>query len=71
MTCQLGTVTADVVTAEDLIIAKLLWLKQGSSPVQRLDLEHLVHDVDGLDWSYVDRWAATLGVAALLAEVRA
>ena len=38
VTCQLGTVTADVVTAEDLIIAKLLWLKQGSSRVRaRLD----------------------------------
>ena len=71
VTRQLGTVTADVVTAEDLIIAKLLWLKQGNSPLQRLDLEHLVHDVDGLDWSYVGHWTATLGVAALLAEVRA
>jgi len=71
VTRQLSTVTADVVTAEDLIIAKLLWLQQGGSPVQRLDLEHLVRDVEGLDWSYVDRWAATLGVATLLAEVRA
>jgi len=68
---QLGAVTADVVTAEDLIIAKLLWLQQSGSPVQRLDVGHLVRDVAGLDWPYVERWAVTLGIAPLLAEVRA
>ena len=41
------------------------------SPVQRLDVGHLVRDVEELDWPYVERWAATLGIAPLLAEVRA
>jgi len=66
----LGDVSVDLVTAEDLVLAKLLWLQQGASPVQRLDLTHLVRDVADLDWSYIDRWAADLGIDRLLAEIR-
>lgn len=66
----LGPVAADVVTAEDLILAKLLWLAQSGSAVQRLDVEHLVRDVGDLDWEYLNRWAGSLGVAGLLAETR-
>ncbi len=71
VTRHLGPVSADVVTAEDLILAKLLWLQQSGSPVQRFDVDRLVRDVAVLDWPYIDQWAAVLGVAPLLAEVRA
>lgn len=67
---RLGTVTADVVTREDLILAKLAWLRAGGSAVQREDIQRLLVDAPTLDWAYVHRWAHELGLDALLTELR-
>ncbi len=59
-----------VVSAEDLILSKLLWSKESRSEIQLRDVRRIIADQPALDWSYLERWAATLGIAAMLSEVR-
>jgi hypothetical protein len=61
----------DFATAEDTILAKLEWAKLGDSDRQYGDAVGVIQ-VQGprLDWSYLERWAATLGVADLLVRAR-
>jgi hypothetical protein len=61
-------------TPEDIVLRKLLWYRSGGEASDRQ-----WHDVLGvlatcrgrLDEAYLDRWAADLGVADLLAKARA
>ncbi len=55
-----------VATPEDLIVMKLI----ANRPKDRADLDGLVR-LDGLDWPYVERWAAEWEVLALLRTVQA
>ena len=59
-----------IVSAEDLILSKLLWAKDARSELQLNDVRQLISSQPGLDWPYLDRWAATLGVSELLREMR-
>jgi len=59
----------DVVTPEDLLLSKLLWWKEGDSPVQRLDLQGLIHARPDLDRAYLEKWADRLGVDHELREL--
>jgi len=67
---RLGDVVTDLVTPEDLLLAKLAWLGASGSALQRDDARRLLADVPDLDWGYVHDWAGTLGLDALLEEVR-
>ena len=59
-----------VVSLEDLVLAKLDWSK-GISELQLRDCRNLLAlNRDGIDWPYVERWSAALGVSATLATVR-
>jgi hypothetical protein len=61
------------VTAEDVILLKLEWyrLGGGASEQQLKDVIGVLQIQAGkLDQAYLDRWAADLGVADLLARVR-
>lgn len=58
-----------VVSPEDLLLSKLVWAASSASAVQRADAVALVGLE--LDWAYLDRWAAELGVLAALGELRA
>ena len=62
---------ADFATAEDTILAKLEWAQLGESERQYGDVLGLIL-VQGerLDWSYLERWAAELGVQPLLERAR-
>ena len=52
-----------IVTAEDLILAKLEWARMGGSDRQRRDIEGvLAVSGRGLDLEYLHRWATELGV---------
>ena len=53
---------------EDVILSKLVWLRESGSGVQRLDLENLAA-VKDLDRAYIERWAGELRVLALWREV--
>ena len=52
-----------IVTLEDLILAKLEWMKLGESELQRRDVIQLIEAGRGkLDASYITRWAGELSV---------
>ena len=58
-------------TAEDTILAKLEWAAMGGSDRQVADAATVIAvRGDDLDDAYLDRWAAELGVTALLARAR-
>ena len=59
-----------VTTAEDLILAKLEW-SEGASELQLRDCRSIVRLVEELDWTYLERYAAAIGVAELLRRIRA
>lgn len=61
----------NVISPDDLIIAKLLWAKDTRSPMQIEDIRLLLKDrAAGLDTDYIQRWVAELGLETILAEVR-
>lgn len=57
------------VAPEDLVLSKLLWMRDSGSEVQRRDVEALVSSVGDLDRAYVTRWASELGVLETWHEV--
>ena len=58
------------VTAEDLLLSKLVWAADSHSELQLQDVRNLIRSVAHLDWAYIERWAAELMLDALLHEVR-
>ena len=59
-----------MVSAEDLVVSKLLWARDSHSELQLRDVRHLIAAQPALDWAYVERWADAVDVRALLREVR-
>jgi hypothetical protein len=62
-----------VKSAEDSVLRKLLWFRDGGSVSERQwrdVVEVLRHAGSALDAGYLDEWAPRLGVAELLAEAR-
>jgi hypothetical protein len=59
-----------VATAEDVILAKLEWAKATGSERQLDDAAGILAIASGLDLSYIDRWAATLGLEDAWRTVR-
>jgi hypothetical protein len=64
-----GLGAIQVITAEDLVLAKLEW-SEGTSELQLRDVRSLVRLVDPLDWPYLERYAAVLGISDRLQAVR-
>lgn len=60
-----GLGRAPVISAEDLILAKLEWSAGGRSELQMRDCRSIVRVAPELDWTYLERYAATLGVGQL------
>ena len=55
-----------IVAPEDLILSKLLWVKESESELQLRDVRLLMETVTDLDVAYLNDWAARLGVTELL-----
>jgi hypothetical protein len=68
---QLQGTAIDVVTAEDLIIAKLEWAKNGGSRRQLEDVASILR-IRGtaLDFAHVERWVEALGLGDQWHEAR-
>jgi hypothetical protein len=66
-----GLGRAPVISAEDLILAKLEWSDDGRSELQLRDCRSVIRIVPDLDWAYLERYAAALGVSDLLETIRA
>ncbi len=65
-----GVIT-HLATAEDTILAKLEWARDGGSERQVADVVAML-SIGGasLDKSYLDRWANDLGISDLLGRAR-
>ncbi len=48
-----------IVSPEDLLLSKLIWIQQLQSPIQMEDIENLAL-VDNLDWEYIRTWQQAL-----------
>ncbi|MDE3168210.1 MAG: hypothetical protein KGN36_20575, partial [Acidobacteriota bacterium] len=62
-----GSTPCPVTTAEDILLAKLRWFRDGGEVSERQwsDVLGIVATAPSLDWQYLNLWAARLGVAAL------
>ena len=63
-------VSVSVVTAEDLILSKLVWGKGARSELQLQDVHQMISTVTKLDWKYLEKWAVVLGVHDLLEKAK-
>lgn len=59
-----------LVTAEDLLLSKLVWAADSRSEIQLQDVRNLITSVPNLDWTYIQHWATELTLEELLREVR-
>lgn len=60
-----------VATAEDVIITKLHWSRQGKRSKDVDDARNVIAVQSGrLDWDYIHRWCDAHGTRALLDEIR-
>lgn len=48
-----------IVTPEDLLISKLIWIQEIQSPVQMEDIKNLA-ELNNLDWPYIYQWLKSL-----------
>ncbi len=62
-------VTVPIVSKEDSILSKLLWIKKGSHK-SRQDVKLMLKSRGVLDLAYIDHQAAHLGVSELLMQLR-
>jgi hypothetical protein len=67
---EIDGVTMWLVTAEDLLLSKLVWAAESQSEMQLQDARNLIRSGVDLDWTYIERWANELTVGELLREVR-
>ncbi len=65
----IGEATVSLIAPEDLLLAKLVWARDGGSELQLRDVRNILDMVRDLDRGYVAAWAPRLGVATLLAEL--
>jgi len=67
-----GAELCPVATAEDSLLAKLQWYREGGEVSDRQwnDIGGILVQNPDVDWEYVNGWAARLGVADLLAKAR-
>jgi hypothetical protein len=56
------------VSAEDLVISKLLWAKDSHSEMQLKDVRNLMETVNDLDLKYVGNWVRELGLEQIYKE---
>lgn len=66
---MIGETPMWIVSPEDLILSKLVWIKRGGSDIHRRDVLSVVSTVADLDRAYVDHWIHELTVAALWKEL--
>jgi hypothetical protein len=67
---EIDGATMWLVTAEDLLLSKLVWAAESHSEMQLQDVRNLIRAVGDLDWTYIEHWADELTVSELLQEVR-
>ena len=51
-----------IVSCEDLLLSKLLWIQTIQSNIQMEDIK-LLAEVKDLDWTYIKYWISTLKIS--------
>jgi hypothetical protein len=59
-----------MVSAEDLVLSKLIWASDSRSEFQLRDVRQILAMQPDLDWTYLNEWAEAVSVGKLLREVR-
>lgn len=67
---QLDSQTIWIVSPEDLIISKLYWAKDSSSPIQIKDIQNLFRSVKNLDKTYLNTWIQNLHLNSIYEKVK-
>ncbi|MBN1806646.1 MAG: nucleotidyltransferase [Sedimentisphaerales bacterium] len=57
------------ISAEDLIISKLIWSKDSYSEMQLQDVRNLMETVENLDLKYIENWIHKLDLERIYKEV--
>ena len=57
-----------LVSAEDLVLSKLLWAKDSHSEMQLKDVANLMDTVDSLDLEYISNWIRALDLGKVYKE---
>ncbi len=57
--------SVSLISAEDLIVSKLLWAKDSLSEVQLSDVRNLIESVKDMDEGYVHEWVAKLDLRSV------
>ena len=68
---DLGGFDARFISAEDLVLAKLLWRRDTGSEQQLRDVRSVVAAVPTLDWAYLTMWAERLGLSSDVGQLMA
>jgi len=58
------------ISAEDLVISKLIWAKDSHSEMQLKDVRNLIKTVDNLDLKYIDNWIRELDLEQIYKEAK-
>ncbi|MHC4555919.1 MAG: nucleotidyltransferase [Planctomycetota bacterium] len=56
------------ISAEDLVISKLVWAKDSRSEIQLNDVRNLMETIDNLDLKYIDNWISQLCLEQIYKE---
>jgi hypothetical protein len=59
-----------IVSAEDLLLSKLVWAKESQSEMQLNDVRNLIASVHNLDWIYMNHWATELALTDMLNKMK-
>lgn len=54
-----------IVSPEDLVLSKLEWAKESLSEIQINDIKNLLKNVKNIDYDYIEKWVAELGLAEM------
>ena len=59
-----------IISAEDLIISKLMWAKDSHSEIQLRDVGNMIGTVRNLDLKYIESWIRELDLEQIYKEAR-
>ncbi len=59
-----------LISAEDLVLAKLLWSKDSHSEIQLKDVQNLLETLKDIDIAYIKEWVGKLDLGQLYKEVK-
>lgn len=67
---ELGYFQIDVISPEDLVLAKLIWSQQTNSELQMKDIRNILQILGAnLDFTYMEKWATVLGILQQLKDL--